>query len=195
MLGEGVEMAFKTDPDKKGYTQEVRLPWKLLYKNKKTPDIAAGLNMKMGVEYYWGPAGESTWPMHRYADNMQPGETSREFFWTARKVWGNVLLLPKGKVETLKYIPAGQKLEGTIPLQIALPVHAKEFTVVIETKEGLRVRNLGAQLNTDLYSVSVTNDTRKVEVLWDGRDDAGKMVSAGEYQVRGLSHEGINPGF
>ena len=191
VLGEGVEMAFKTDPDKKGYTQEVRLPWKLLYKNKKAPDIAAGLNIKMGVEYYWGPAGESTWPMHRYADNMQPGETSREFFWTAKKVWGNVLLLPKGKVETLKYIQAGQKLEGTIPLQITLPVHAKEFTVVIETKEGLRVRNLGAQLNTDLYSVSVTNDKRKVEVLWDGRDDAGKMVSAGEYQVRGLSHEGI----
>ena len=190
-LGEGVEMAFKTDADQKGYTQEVRIPWKMLYKNNKSPEAIAGQNFKMGVEYYWGPAGESVWPMHRYADNMQPGETSREFFWTARKVWGNVTLLPKGKVEKLQYILAGQKLEGTIPIQITLPAKAKEFTVVIETKEGTRVRNLGAQLNPELYVVSVKGDERKVKVLWDGRDDAGKMVSAGEYRVRGLSHEGI----
>ena len=190
-LGDGVEMAYKTDADKRGYVQEVRIPWKLLFKNKKVPEVTAGLNLCMGIDYCWGPAGESTWPLHRYQDNMQPGETSREFFWTAKKVWGNVNLLPKGKVETLKYILADQKLEGTIPINITLPVKAKEFTVVIETKEGTRLRNLGAQLNTEQYSVSVKNDQRVVEVLWDGRDDAGKMVSAGEYQVRGLSHEGL----
>ncbi|MDD4921505.1 MAG: sugar-binding protein [Bacteroidales bacterium] len=190
-LGDGVEMAFKTDEDKKGYVQEVRIPWKLLYKNGKVPDVVAGLNFRMGVEYYWGPAVESTWPMHRYADNMQPGATSREFFWTARKVWGDVTLLPKGKVEKLNYILAGQKLEGSIPVKITIPAKAKEFTVVIETKDGQRLRNLGAQLNPELYSVSVKNEERMVEVLWDGRDDAGKMVSAGVYKVRGLSHEGL----
>jgi hypothetical protein len=190
-LGEGVEMAFKTYEDKKGYIQEVRIPWNLLYKNNKSHQIIAGLSFKMGFEPYWGKAGESTWPLHRYADNMQPGETSREFFWTAKKVWGNVVLLPKGNVEPLKYILAGQKLEGSISLQITLPAKAKEFTVVIETKEGLRIRNLGAQLNTELYAVAVKNDQRQVEVLWDGCDDAGKMVQAGEYRVRGLSHEGL----
>jgi len=189
-LGNDVEMAYKINEDKRGYVQEVRIPWKLLYENK-VPAAVAGLNFCMGIDLCWGPSGESTWPLHRYQDNMQSGKTSREFFWTSKKVWGNVTLLAKGKVQPRKYILADQKLEGTIPIKIIIPVKAKEFTVVLETKDGVRVRNLGAQLNPELSSVSVKNDQRIVQVLWDGRDDAGKMVSEGEYQVRGLSHEGL----
>jgi hypothetical protein len=29
--------------------------------------------------------------MHRYADHMQPGMTSRGFYWTAKNAWGNVV--------------------------------------------------------------------------------------------------------
>lgn len=188
-LGEGVEMAFKADADGRGYVQEVRIPWNFLY--KKTPEIAAGLTFRMGMEFFWGAAGESVWPVHRYADNLQPGETSREFFWTAKKAWGDVTLLDQGNVEVLSYIPEGAKLQGTIPIQIPLPASAKEFTVVIETPEGQRIRNLGAQLNTELYSQSVKGDQRLVEVLWDGLDDQGKLVAPGKYQARGLSHEGL----
>lgn len=188
-LGQGAEMAFKADSDGRGYAQEVRIPWKLLYKN--APTIAAGLTFRMGMEFFWGAAGESAWPVHRYADNLQPGETSREFFWTAKKAWGDVTLLDKGNVEVLTYIPAGAKLQGSIPIQITLPTSAKEFTVVIETPDGKRVRNLGAQLNTEMYSKSVKGDERIVEVLWDGLDDQGKMVAPGEYKVRGLSQEGL----
>jgi hypothetical protein len=189
-LGEGVEMASKQDADHRGYVHEVRIPWKLIYKNTP-PTAGAGNNFRMGIEYYWGGAGENVMPAHRYADNLQPGATSREFFWTAKEVWGNVNLLAKGQLEPLKYILAGQKLEGIIPLTVKVPVKAKEFTVVIENKEGVRIRNLGAQLNTDLYTVSTTATERTATVLWDGRDDAGKMVKAGDYKVRGLSHQGI----
>ncbi|MGV8880333.1 MAG: hypothetical protein ACOH2A_15035 [Sphingobacteriaceae bacterium] len=189
-LGDGVQMAYKINEDKKGYAQEVRIPWKLLYKDK-VPEAVAGLNFRMGLDLCWGPSGESTFPLHRYQDNMQPGKTSREFFWTSKNVWGNVTLLEKGKVQPLKYIMDDHKLEGTIPIKITLPAKAKEFTVVIETKDSVRVRNLGAQLNPETYSDTVKNDQRIVQVLWDGLDDAGKIVPKGAYQVRGLSHKGL----
>lgn len=189
-LGEGVEMAAKEDADHRGYVEEVRIPWKLIY-NNTPPAAIAGSSFRMGIEYYWGGAGENVMPAHRYADNLQPGATSREFFWTAKEVWGNVNLLAKGQLEPLKYILAGQKLEGTIPLTIKLPAGARELTVVVENKEGLRIRNLGAQLNTDLYTVSATAKDRTIRVLWDGRDDSGKMVASGTYKIRGLSHHGI----
>jgi len=188
-LGEGVEMAARADADGRGYVQEIRIPWSILY--RQVPTIAAGLTFRMGLEFFWGAAGESVWPVHRYADNLQPGETSREFFWTAKKAWGDVKLLDKGQVEPLRYVADGDKVQGTIPVVAMIPEKAREFTVVIELPEGKRIRNLGAQLNPELYSTSVQDGLRRVEVLWDGRDDQGMMVPAGKYKVRGLSHEGL----
>lgn len=189
-LGDGVQLAFKLLPDGGGYVQEARIPWKLLYKS--VPDIAAGLTFSMGLEFFWGSAtGETLWPAHRYADNLAVGATSREFFWKTPKIWGEVKLLPTGKVEVLNYRPPENKLAGAIPIRAEIPESAKEFTVVIENADGRRVRNLGAQLNAELYSIAVKDSQRTVEVKWDGLDDAGKPVAPGEYGVRGLSQFGL----
>ncbi|MDR0902277.1 MAG: hypothetical protein LBM92_05865 [Opitutaceae bacterium] len=195
-LGRGVQMAFKANPDGRGYTQEARIPWGMIY--KQAPNAAAGMKLRMGLEFFWGPAGESTWPVHRYADNLQPGKTSREFFWTSKDNWGDIVLMPKGGLEKFTYIPDTDKIDGTIPVRAAIPARAKEFTLVIEDKDGARVRNLGAQLDADLYAAPgapAQPGSRAVEVLWDGRDDHGKMARAGEYRVRGLSHEGLGADF
>jgi len=189
-LGQGVEMAFKPDENNRGYVQEVRIPWKLLYKNP--PKVAPGLTFRMGFEFFWGSSDKiNVFPIHRYADNLQAGETSREFFWSAKQAWGNVTLLENGNVERLSYVEEGEKIEGTLPVRATIPAEAKEFTLVIENAEGARVRNLGAQLDAERYSREVNGEKRSVEVLWDGRDDAGTMVPPGEYRVRGLSHEGL----
>ncbi len=188
-IGDGVQMAFKADADGAGYVQELRIPWAIIY--KQAPEVAPGLTFRMGMEFFYGAEGDSVWPVHRYADNLQPGETSREFFWSATKLWGDVKLVAENNIEQLTYIPDVKKLSGTIPLRAAIPADAKEFTVVIETPEGKRGRNLGAQLNPDQYSVSVKGDVRTVEMLWDGLDDDGTVVPAGTYKVRGLSHKGL----
>lgn len=189
-LGDGVAMAFKVDADGRGYVQEVRLPWKILYKNA-VPAIESGLTFRMGLEFFYGAAGESIWPVHRYADNLQEGQTSREFFWTAKDSWGDVRLVAENNVEQLVYVPDGGKIEGSIALRATIPTEAKQFTLVIETPDGKRVRNLGAQLNPEQYSQSIKDGLRTVEVLWDGLDDDGVVAAPGNYQVRGLSHKGI----
>ena len=185
-LGNGIEMA--SVPNEDGYVREIRIPWEVIYNS--APDIEAGLTLRIGLEMFWGRPGESTAPSHRYSDNLQKGETSREFFWTSKHIWGDVTLLPEGDVEQLSYILPGQKIEGTIPLQLEIPADAKEFTVVVE-KDGKRIRNLGAQLDPARYKISENGDMMTVEVLWDGTDDHEKMVSPGTYTTRGLTHRGL----
>ncbi len=189
-LGDGVAVAYKADADGRGYVKEARIPWRVLYKGP-VPEIAPGLSFRMGMEFFYGSPGESVWPVHRYADNLQQGETSREFFWSAKRAWGDVRLVAENNVEQLVYVPADGKLEGSIALRAEIPADAKEFTLVVETADGKRVRNLGAQLNPEQYSVSNKDGMRIVEVLWDGLDDHGAIVAPGDYRVRGLSHGGI----
>ncbi len=186
----GVRIAYRKNADGKGFTQEIRVPWAILYET--VPDLAPGLVFRMGMEFLWGDAsGGKGWPAHRYADNMQPGVTSREFYWSNWKAWGNATLLETGNIPLRRYEEKGGKLAGTIPVTVQLPPGATRFTVAIEDEQGRRIRNLGGDLTVDDYLVSRTDEFQTVEVLWDGLDDDGALVAAGNYRVVGLSHQGF----
>jgi len=113
-LGEGAQMAYKLLPEGDGFIQELRIPWKIVYNREHTP--AAGNVFKLGFDWHWGAVTGDNWPMHRYADNMQPGQTSREFYWTARNTWGNATILEKGNIEPRRYIVGGNAPQGLIPI-------------------------------------------------------------------------------
>jgi len=189
-LGHGAAMAYKADADGKGFVQEMRIPWTLIYKTK--PDVKAGLALRMGNEFLWGDATGKTWPVHRYADNMQPGKTSREFYWTARDAWGDVKLAAKGNQTPRQYIADAGTIAGTVPVRAVLPADAARFTLVIEDQLGRRVRNLAADCDPALYRVSMKSGKQVVEVKWDGLDDKGKLAAPGAYRVRGLTHTGLS---
>lgn len=57
-------------------------------------------------------------------------------------------------------------------------------TIVIEDKDGLRIRNLvsGRSFGEGQHTVT-----------WDGLDEKGKLVRPGHYQWRGITHPGIKP--
>ncbi|MBN2449510.1 MAG: hypothetical protein JXR77_03925 [Lentisphaeria bacterium] len=188
-LGRGARMAFALHPEGNGYTQELRLPWSLLF--RELPDIAPGLTFRLGHEFLWGDVTGRTWPAHRYADNMQPGVTSREFFWSNWKAWGDATLRAEGNLEPRRYVDEAARLRGTIPVRVELPAGAARFTVVIETPDGRRLRNLAGDAEPENYSVAETPATRTVEVPWDGLDDRGRLVEPGQYTVRGLTHAGL----
>ncbi|MDP6355282.1 MAG: hypothetical protein QF473_09290, partial [Planctomycetota bacterium] len=201
-LGRGAAMRYRIDEDGKGCVQEFRIPWKLLYKN--VPKLRDGFTFQFGNEFLWGDTTGKTWPIHRYADNFQPGHTSREFYWSNYRVWGAATLVGKGGIEPRKYVSAGSKLEGTIPVRFELPKDAARFTVAIEDEKGNRIRNLAGDLDPADYTVSETANTRTVEVKWDGLTDkvwsgnhregykgAGQFVSKGSYKARGLYHKGL----
>ena len=176
-LEDGAEMAFKIDKTGDGYVQELRLPWKLITLDGKRP-----ARLSCGIELLWG---ESDWPVHRYADNLVEGRTSREFFWTAHEAWGPVLFEPKGGLQLPTppwLVPAaGSSPTGPIAIAYDLPEEAR-VTLAINDAQGKRVRNLIA----DQQRAKGANTER-----WDGRDDDGVVVPAGEYAFTALRHDGI----
>lgn len=201
-LGQGAHMAYRKDVDGKGYVQEMRLPWRLIYRTP--PQMVAGETLRIGMEFLWGDPTGNTWPIHRYADNMAPGHTSRQFYWTAYKAWGEAKLVAAGQVPTREYVSEAGRVEGTVPLRLTLPKSAAAFTVVLENAAGERVRTVGADLDPVDYTVAEEGDRRVVEVKWDCLRDVRKylgraqnfrpvyeLVKEGAYRVRGLYHEGL----
>jgi len=187
-LGDGVAMAF--DKIQGGYVQEMRIPWKLLF--DKAPEIQAGFRVPIGFEFIWGGKSDKPWPLLRYADNMQPGRTDREFFFRAQDTWGDVELMAKGNLPLRQYRPAQEQLSGPFKIKFALPLEAKRFTAVIDDAKGKRVRNLLADRVPADFAVSQNDGHYQIEAPWDGRDDLGKPVPPGEYKVRGLWHTGLD---
>ncbi|HUT10470.1 MAG TPA: hypothetical protein VMX94_07050 [Armatimonadota bacterium] len=83
-LGQGAQMAYRADPDGKGFVQEIKFPWTVLY--RKAPEIKAGLVFRMGCEFLWGDVtGGKAPPEHRFPDCMAKGTTDRLFYWTATR--------------------------------------------------------------------------------------------------------------
>ncbi|MBS3764198.1 MAG: hypothetical protein KGZ25_12940, partial [Planctomycetes bacterium] len=200
-LGRGAKMAYRKNEKEDGYVQEMKIPWDLLF--KKVPNIKPGLAFKLGCEFLWGDPTGKTWPIHRYADNMQPDMTSREFYWSNRKAWGNIRLIKENNIELRQYVGGKAKLTGAIPIRLELPADAARFSLVIEDQKGNRIRNIGGLDPVD-YTVEDRGDKRLVEVPWDGLTESrwitkgrktldvpGKLVSPGKYNVRGLYHEGL----
>jgi hypothetical protein len=188
-LGRGIEMAYRKSEDGRGFVQELQIPWSILF--AKRPDIAAGLTLRLGLEFLWGDPTGKTWPSHRYADNLQPGVTAREFYWKNWKLWGDATLAAKGDVPLREYTAAGERPSGTVPVRATIPRDAARFTLVVEDAEGQRVRNLAADFDPADYTVDVEGERRAVEVQWDCLDDWGRLVRAGTYSVRGLTHTGL----
>jgi hypothetical protein len=182
-LGQGAAMAYRADADGAGYVQEMRIPWALI--TAKT-----GQPLRCGMEFLWGDPTGRTWPIHRYADNMAPGETSREFFWSAKKSWGLVELRDKGGLTPRTYINQSHKPAGTLPIAIAVPNEAARFTAVIEDASGKRIRNLVGDADPVDF-----REQGGVQVAWDGLDDAGVAVQPGSYRVRGLWHRGLSAAY
>ena len=189
-LGSAIASAYATAPDGKGFVHELKLPWKVVY--KQDWQGAAGQTIRMGMEFLWGGSTGRDFPMHRYADNMQPGATSREFFWTARKAWGNLTTAAESMKEPRKYVEGSLKPQGTIPVRVQVPADAATFTVVIDDAQGRRVRNLAGGYDVVDFTVSKAGDKATVEVMWDGLDEQGRLVETGTYKVRGLTQDGID---
>ncbi len=195
----GAQEAFMMGEDGKGYTQEIALPWKLItgqsaivkatgkpYKAPKS--YGPGDTFNMGMEFLWGPPDGRTFPIHRYADLLMPGKSSREFFWTAINDWGPVTLEPKGnlKLPVVQYAASTeylQKTQGPVKLKYTMPFDGFA-TLVVDDAQGHRVKNVIGM---------APRAKGKQTDLWDGTDDQGKLMPPGKYTMRGLLHAGIDP--
>ncbi len=185
-LGDGIESAYRKSGD--GFVHELKIPWAILFREPgKT--VRAGDSVKMGMEFIWGaPNGRSVPVLHRYADNMATGVTSREFYWEKVSAWGELRCVDAPVAEKRRYVPDDDRPRGANKLRIPIPAEAKFFTLAIDDATGKRVRNLAGGFPVADFRVSDS----EVEVEWDGLDDTGNALHAAEYRLRGLTHKGLS---
>ncbi|HSI86493.1 MAG: FlgD immunoglobulin-like domain containing protein, partial [Candidatus Methylacidiphilales bacterium] len=188
----GGKVAFSPWENGKGYNLEAFWPWSYVRTNGQP--LKAGDSFVLGVEAMWGNADGSGME-HRLVDNMRDDKVNRIFFFRAKDGWGKATLSDKGKLN----ITAAQKqlqearlkqfvnydTEGPVPISYTLP-DDRDVTIAIDNEQGQRVRNLFGQFprkagaNTD---------------HWDGLDDAGNAVPAGNYKVSIVDHTPITSKF
>lgn len=179
-LSQDAEMAFAKDLDGNGYVQEIKLPWKLITKEKK---LLPGDQVHCGVELLWG---ESNWPSHRYADNLAPGRSDREFFFGNVPAWGSLILEKTGKLQlpapAWEQAAEDERGIGATVIRYTLQENSR-VTLAIDDSNGMRVRNLLA---------AVPRAAGSHEERWDNLDDYGRPVKPGDYHVKAISHDGLH---
>ncbi|MCY3024347.1 MAG: hypothetical protein NTW87_35675 [Planctomycetota bacterium] len=192
----GITEAFQKKPDGKGYTQELRIPWKAIVKSGRA--YQAGESFDCMLDLVWGPDSGKGWPVNHMMDLVQPDAVHTGWFWEVREIYGKVTLEPAGKLqlpppEFLKSAAkAPSRLAGTLPVRLQLPKgDCSFFALAINDEAGRRVRALPGDCRVKDYQVG--DDARKVEVLWDCLDDHGKLVPPGKYRVVGLARAAITP--
>jgi hypothetical protein len=85
---------------------------------------------------------------------------------------------------TEQTITSPHRVEVSLP---APPAGHEFVTVVVETEQGRRVRNLHGQVPLASVGGGSGSAPGPLSVVWDGLDDAGAVVPAGTYQLRGLT--------
>jgi len=194
----GYQQAFAVDSDQRGYTQEIRIPWALLY---KSPQPAAGLKLRFTGEYFWGGPSGTLWPAVMWSDPINLAQPQRIVLYQNPGVWGELELVGQGKLPAEQPEEVEERLQGPIPIRFTVPREAVKFSLVINDADGKRVRNLASHANVTDYTTKSNGDKRYLEVPWDGRADGkwkkdrslflGEVVPAGKYTAEGIVHNGI----
>ncbi len=137
----------------------------------KKDDLGAG-TLRMALEVSWFNADKSL--------------RQREVF--RAQAPGNLLPADTRLWEAFDYNEYRNQVvdrERQIRIPVTQPVDGK-LTVVVEDKDGKRIKNLVSGID---YAAG------KHSIVWDGRDELGNLIAPGDYRFRTLSHPGVMPRF
>lgn len=169
--------SYRLMDDKRGYTFEYRIPWTTLLAKAplKAGDIAAG-----AVQFLWGSAnglktaGGSGWA---YDVMATPG-----FPFQNAGCWGKAIFAEHGNLSHAM-VEDGAPPEPPLPLSFTytLPKDG-EVSIALVNGQGQQVRHILAQ---------APRKAGEIVERWDGLDDQGKPLPAGQYSWKGLYHDPI----
>ncbi len=199
-LAAGAKMAFRLHQDGGGYNQEIALPWTLLTRSGKRPEI--GQSFRLTWE---GRLDRSI----KVADLYSPSP-DRIFTFRSTRSWGSAVMAAEAPVDPVPVLLADgrqfavtmadgqprvdwtgllaeEELPGHLPLAFTLERDAY-VTLAIDDADGKRVRNL-------VSSRFLTAGQHTL--FWDGLTDnrglePGQPVEPGTYRWRGLSRDSLN---
>lgn len=145
---------------------------------------SAGVKPESGRFDFLLPAGD--WSKLRFAATVKlPDQQERFGFLDHRAMHAPFNADPADwapfDLETYHELVAARKQE--IRIEFEQPGEGKA-SLVIENAAGARVRNLvsGRSFTTGRHTL-----------IWDGLDEAGRLVAPGDYRWRGITHPGIKP--
>lgn len=201
----GARQAFRAHADRKGYVQELALPWKTL--------IAGGISPQPGqrIAFSVEPNFNTTAGFRiSLKDIFRPGVVpDRVFTFTASTCWGYGTLAAAGKVTPQKLRLADNR-EFAVALRDGLP--SIDWTGLFETRKMEGFANIKLELPEDGYvSLNIKNAEGRVvrqllnaafltrgprEILWDGLTNMshlrpGEIVASGVYTWEAIYHTGI----
>ncbi|HUT37618.1 MAG TPA: FlgD immunoglobulin-like domain containing protein [Planctomycetota bacterium] len=173
LVGAEAGVAFRKDADGKGYALEARVPWKLL--NAADGPPKAEDKVALVVQPLWGD-GTGWKQVCSFNDVIR----EVGFSFQGAAMWGQAVFSPRGNLPKAERPVTVQ--EALTPLTVALPVadaQAKSVSAAICDATGRLVRTL-----------PVSSGAPR-ELKWDGLDDDGRPLPAGDYTLKVLSHRGI----
>jgi hypothetical protein len=202
----GAEQAFLKNADGKGYTQEMKLPWKVLIRDGITPKPGGKIILSAEPNFCTDAKFRIT-----LKDLFRPGVVpDRVFTFRAINCWGFATFMDKGNVEPqplrltdnrefpVKVVKGetvidwnglyeNKKMEGFVNIPLEMPEDGY-VSLNIKNADGQVVRQL-------LSSVFLTKG--KHEIPWDGLTNIshtlpGKVVAAGDYKWDAIYRKDIN---
>jgi sugar lactone lactonase YvrE len=163
-------------PDGKGFTFEYRIPWATLGAPRP---LTAGDLCAAAIQIQWSDATG----LHSYGGGWAVDLVAHAgFSYQSTGCWGKAIFAEQGN------LPPALTQEGVPPvrqmplaLTYELPKESIASIMLVNAK-GDRVRNLVGAQSRPMGSVTES---------WDGLDDAGRVLPAGDYTWLGLHHDGL----
>jgi len=167
--------------DGRSYTFEYRVPWSTL--DVKQPPKGGDL-VASTVQFNWSrPDGLKTAGGSAWAYDVMAGPG---FAFQTADCWGKLIFSEKGDLAK-DLVEEGIPPERPMPLEFAYQVpEDSEVTVQLLDDQGMIVRTLVA---------SGERRAGKNVELWDGLNDSGQPLPAGDYLWKGLYHQPIKTRF
>ncbi|MDD5704933.1 MAG: hypothetical protein PHR35_03350 [Kiritimatiellae bacterium] len=183
-------LAFREDADGKGYVLEARVPWSRL----NAPRLPkAGDRIAFLAKPFWGDATGT-----KHAAFFTDVICRAGFAASDSGMWGRAEFLEKGNLAASAKPKTAAELK--LPVKTTLTLPDKKATTVsaaIYNASNVMVRTLLAgataePMDQPLYGARIVKrDGANVDVAWDGCDDLGKPLPAGDYSVKLLTSRGI----
>lgn len=164
-------------PDGTGYSFEYRIPWKTL--NAKAPLKAEDVVASTVQFNYSQPDGQMTAGGAAWAYDLL---RAAGFPFQSTKCWGKLVFSPAGQVDR-KLVLEGVPPDRPLPLDFTYTLpEDSETTIQLFNEKNENVRILVPQQER----LGGTNTER-----WDGCDDNGNLLPAGNYTWRGIYHKPV----
>lgn len=177
---------FRADADGKGYTLEARIPWERLQARPR--QFQAGDEIALTIQPHWSNDSGTASAITFFELTGRPGVA-----YQSAAVWGRARFAASANIAPRPnpaLAASGDATGKPLRIQLRLPdPQASMISLGLFSPDRGLVRTLPPTIRRE------SQRRAEFELAWDGLDDDGQPLPAGEYQLKILTHRGIGQKF